>query len=639
MASSNRCVRFDRGLFDRDTGEVIRPGLPVVRLQEQPARILDALTSRPGQLVTRAELQKLLWPEDSLVDADNGLNIAINKIRLALGDSVSQPRYIQTVPRRGYRFIAEIQPAPVASGPAKDAEPEPAAVQSPQGGDGPGRRWPTPRLDEAGLAVAALLALSLLVAAAWMAPSRTAAIRSAAVLPFANLAGDPDLNYAAEGLSDTIATELAARGLSRMISMQATAHFRNANASPRQVASALSADAIVLGSVVRDGTSFVVNVRLVDGRTERLLWAKRFVRATRTELTFSDDVVAGLAAALSLRPPAAGSATARAEVPAARDEYLRGRYFWNLRTAKGLASSVEHLSRAIEMDRGYALAWAGLADVYAAGGDTPSALFAPWPGPLEAGLRSAEEALRIEPSLGEAHAALGRFRMVQWRWSDAERELSEAVRLSPNYATARQWYGTLLSRLQKCPAAVEQAAVGGEIDPITPIINEAVGTTLAACGQPDRAILVYRKVLDMHPEFASTRMRLAGAHLRIGDPAAALREYREAARLRPKSCEIQARLTGALRAAGNLDEARAIGTRVLAEVAAGRGSRYCAALVYANLGDADSAFASLESEAAAHGAVDGLLADYHLRPLHADSRWPRLLERVGLTPYARSAAR
>ena len=639
MASSNRCVRFDRGLFDRDTGEVIRSGLPVVRLQEQPARILDALTSRPGQLVTRAELQKLLWPEDSLVDADNGLNIAINKIRLALGDSVSQPRYIQTVPRRGYRFIGEIQPAPVANGPAKDAEPEPAAVQSPQRGDGRGPRWPTHRLAEAGLAMAALLTLSLLVAAAWMAPSQTAAIRSAAVLPFANLAGDPDLNYAAEGLSDTIATELAARGLSRMISMQATAHFRNANASPRQVASALSADAIVLGSVVRDGTSFVVNVRLVDGRTERLLWAKRFVRATRTDLTFSDDVVAGLTAALSLRPPAARSATARAEVPAARDEYLRGRYFWNLRTAEGLASSVEHLSRAIEMDRGYALAWAGLADVYAAGGDTPSPLFAPWPGPLEAGLRSAEEALRIEPSLGEAHAALGRFRMVQWRWSDAERELSEAVRLSPNYATARQWYGTLLSRLQKCPAAVEQAAVGGEIDPITPIINEAVGTTLAACGQPDRAILVYRKVLEMHPEFASTRMRLAGAHLRSGDPAAAVREYREAARLRPKSCEIQARLTGALRAAGNLDEARAIGTRVLAEVAAGRGSRYCAALVYANLGDADGAFASLEPEAAAHGAVDGLLADYHLRPLHADSRWPRLLERVGLTPYARSAAR
>lgn len=612
--------------------------MPVARLQEQPARILEALTSRAGQLVPRAELQKLLWPEDSLVDADNGLNIAINKIRLALDDSVSQPRYIQTVPRRGYRFIGEIQPAPVASGPGQDAEPEPGAVHPQRHGQGGGPGWLAHLRSAAGLTVAGLLTLSLLVVAAVMAPGQRAAIRSVAVLPFANLAGDPELNYAAEGLSDTIATELAARGLSRMISTQATAHFRNANASPKRIASALSADAIVLGTVVRDGASFVVNVRLVDGRTERLLWAKRFVRATRMELTFSGDVVAGLAAALSLEPGAARPVTARAEVPAARDEYLRGRYFWNLRTAQGMRSSLQHLTRAIELDRGYALAWAGLADIYAAGGDTPSVLFAPWPGPLEAGLRSAEEALSVDPSLGEARAALGRFRMFQWRWSDAERELSEAVRLSPNYATARQWYGTLLSRLQKCPAAVEQAAVGGEIDPITPIINEAVGTTLAACGEPARAILAYRKVLEMHPEFASTRMRLAGAHLRRGDPASALLDYREAARLRPNSCEIQARMTGALSAVGNLDEARAIGTRVLSEVAAGRGSRYCAALVYANLGDADGAFAALDAEVTARGPVDGLLADFHLRPLHSDSRWPPLLERIGLTAYARSAA-
>ncbi|MGQ0571774.1 MAG: winged helix-turn-helix domain-containing protein [Armatimonadota bacterium] len=612
--------------------------MPVARLQEQPARILEALTARAGQLVTRAELQKLLWPEDSLVDADNGLNIAINKIRLALDDSVSQPRYLQTVPRRGYRFIGEIQPVPVASGPGKHAEPAPDTVHPQRPGDGGVPGWPSHRLYAAGLTVTGLLTLSLLVVAAWMAPSQSATIRSAAVLPFANLAGDPELNYAAEGLSDTIATELAARGLSRMISTQATAHFRHANPSPRQIANALGAEAIVLGSVVRDGASFVVNVRLVDGPTERLLWAKRFVRATRTELTFSDDIVAGLAAALSLEPRATRPATARAEVPAARDEYLRGRYFWNLRTAQGMTSSVHHFTRAIELDRGYALAWAGLADVYAAGGDTPSALFSPWLGPLEAGLRSAEEALRIDPSLGEARAALGRFRMAQWRWSDAERELSEAVRLSPNYATARQWYGTLLSRLQKCPAAVEQAAVGGTIDPITPIINEAVGTTLAACGEPARAILAYRKVLEMHPQFASTRMRLAGAHLRRGDPASALLEYREAARLRPNSCEIQARMTGALGAVGNLDEARAIGARVLTEVAAGRGSRYCAALVYANLGDADGAFAALDAEVTAHGQVDGLLADFHLRPLHSDSRWPRLLERIGLTVYARSAA-
>ena len=637
MAPSDRCVRFNGWTFDPDTGELIRQGAPVARLQEQPSRILEALASRAGRLVTRDELQKLLWPEHSLVDADNGLNIAINKIRLALEDSSTRPQFIQTVPRRGYRFIGEIEPGPVPSAVARQGDRESHAIHPQVQGDAALPGWSAHRVRAAGVAGVGLLALSLIVVVtAWRTPGRPAAIRSAAVVPFANLAGDPALDYAVEGLTDTIATELSVRGVYRVISMQASAHYRNASASPQRIASELHADAVVLGSVVRDGASFVVNVRLVDGRTERPLWAKRFVRATTTELTFSDDVVTGLATALALEPQPARP-TRRAEVAMARDEYLRGRHFWNMRTAQGMDASVQHLTRAIEIDRGYALAWAGLADVYAAGGDAPSALFAPWPGPVEAGLRAAEEALRLDASLGEAHAALGRFRMMQWRWKDAERELSEAVRLSPNYAPARQWYGTLLLRLRKCPAAIEQTAVGAEIDPITPIINEAVGTTLSACGQPERAILAFQKVLEMHPAFASTHMRLAGAYLRRGDAASALSEYREAVRLRPNNCEFQARMTGALRALGNVDEARTIGTRVLGEAAAGRASQYCAALVYANLGDVDGAFAALEAEVAAHGRADSVLGDFHLRTLHSDPRWPRLLDRVGLTPYARSA--
>ena len=189
--------------------------------------------------------------------------------------------------------------------------------------------------------------------------------------------------------------------------------------------------------------------------------------------------------------------------------------------------AVGHLTRALEAQQDYAVAWAGLAEIYAIGGETPSSVFKPWPGdPVEAGVQAAHEAMRLDPSLGEAHAALGKLRMLQWRWTDAEQELAEAVRLGPNDATARQWYGTLLSRLQKCPNAIEQAAIGGEIDPITPIVNEAVGTTLAACGQPQRAIQAFKKVLSMHPEFASTHMRLAGAYMRLGDAASALTEYR-----------------------------------------------------------------------------------------------------------------
>jgi DNA-binding winged helix-turn-helix (wHTH) protein/TolB-like protein/Tfp pilus assembly protein PilF len=610
----DRRVRFGGFDFDPDTGEVTCGGAPVARLQEQPCRVLDALTLNAGRLVTRDELHKLLWPENSLVDADNGLNIAINKIRLAIDDSAVTPRFIQTVPRRGYKFIAQIERPRTAAASATANSPAPAA------------RYVR-------LLVTASLALA--VGAAWQFRRVTPTVHSAAVMPFANLTGDPSLDYAGQGLTDTLATDLAMRGISRVISPDATAHYKASDLSVGQIAGELHAEALVLGSIVRDGARFAVNVRLVDGRTQRPLWAKQFVRAAPMELTFSDDVIADLARALGL----ASSATTNRRPPVSaevRNEYLRGRYFWNLRTAAGLESAAEHLSLALDAQPDYAVAWAGLAEVYAVGGDTPSSVFKPWPGDaVEAGVQAAEEAMRLDPSLGEAHAALGKLRMAQWRWSEAERELAEAVRLSPNDATARQWYGTLLSRLLKCPNAVEQAAIGGEIDPITPIVNEAVGVTRSVCGQPDLAIPVFKKVLAMHPEFASTHMRLAGAYLRLGDAASALTEYREASRLRPGNCEFRARMTRPLIALGKVDEARAIAAQIAADTAGGHGSKYCAALADANLGDIDGAFAALDPEVAAHrSSLDTVLSDFHLRALHDDPRWARLIDRMGLTPYA-----
>jgi DNA-binding winged helix-turn-helix (wHTH) protein/TolB-like protein/Tfp pilus assembly protein PilF len=633
----DRRIRFGGFDFDPATGELMRGGTLVARLQDQPCRVLDALASNAGRLVAREDLHKLLWPENSLVDADNGLNIAINKIRLALEDSAATPRFIQTVPRRGYKFIAA-----VVDRRCSEAYPDhvqvaaaaPAAA-APTGGD------PVTRARYLRPVLAASLTLALATTGArWFGPIPPT-VHTAAVMPFVNLTGDPGLDYAGQGLAETLATGLAMRGVPRVISPDATAHYTAPILSPERVAGELHADALVLGSIVRDGASFAVNVRVVDGRTQQSMWAKRFVRAAPMEVTFSDDVLADLTLALRLASPPSSTTTSRPQAGAeARNEYLRGRYFWNLRTESGVEMAVEHVTRALEAQRDYAIAWVGLAEIYAIGGETPSSAFRPWPGdPVEAGIRAALEAMRLDPSNGEAHAALGKLRMAQWRWADAEHELAEAVRLSPNDATARQWYGTLLSRLQKCPDAIEQAAIGEEIDPITPIVNEAVGTALAACGQPQLAIRAYKKVLAMHPEFASTHMRLAGAYMRLGDAASALTEYREAVRLRPNNCEFQARMTRALTALGETDEARAIGAKIAADAVTGRASPFCAAVAHANLGDVDRAFAALDAEVTARSpSVAGLLADFHLRALHADRRWPGLIDRIGLTSYARSGA-
>jgi DNA-binding winged helix-turn-helix (wHTH) protein/TolB-like protein/tetratricopeptide (TPR) repeat protein len=632
--NDDRRIRFGGFDFDPDTGELTRSGASVARLQDQPCRVLDALTSNAGRLVTREELHKRLWPENSLVDADNGLNIAINKIRLALEDSAATPRFIQTVPRRGYKFIGHVVEQRCFPGATPDHVQVTAAAPT-----AATPAIPVTRARYLRPVLAASLTLALATTGArWFGSPVAPTVHTAAVMPFANLTGDPGLDYAGQGLTDTLATGLAMRGMPRVISSDATAYYKASNLSLGQIAGELHADALVLGSIVRDGASFAVNVRVVDGRTQQSMWAKRFVRAAPMEVTFSDDVLADLAPALRLASSASSKTTQRPQAAAeARNEYLRGRYFWNLRTASGLELAVEHLTRALEAQQDYAVAWAGLAEIYAVGGEKPSSMFKPWPGePVEAGVQAAHEAMRLDPSLGEAHAALGKLRMAQWRWTDAEQELAAAVRLSPNDATARQWYGTLLSRLQKCPDAIEQAAIGGEIDPITPIVNEAVGTTLAACGQPQWAIPAYKRVLTMHPEFASTHMRLAGAYMRLGDAASALTEYREAVRLRPNNCEFQARMTRALTALGDVDEARAIAMRIAAEAVSGRGSQFCAAVADANTGDIDRAFAALDAEVSARSpSVAGLLADFHLRALHADRRWPRLIDRIGLTSYAR----
>jgi len=613
MVPNDRSVRFSGIGFDPDTGEVTRDGTTGVRLQEQPARVLERLTSRAGQLVTRDELHRLLWPENSLVDADNGLNIAINKIRLALDDSAGQPRFIQTVPRRGYRFIGTLEPS------------NPAVAPPPRSSRSTKAIW-------TGVSVFGLLIVSLVVFTSWRARSPMPTL---AVLPFTNLTGNVALDYAVQGLTDTLTTELAASGQPRVIAPEAAAYYRNPPVT--RAARDLHADELVVGTVVQDGASFAVNVRLVNGSTERTVWAKRFVRATAIELTFSEDITSALSGALGLARAGRLSTGPSARVPvAARDEYLRGRHFWNKRISEAYEPALEHLTRAIEIDRNYALAWAGLADIYGIGVTTPSRVFVPWPGEVEAGIRAAEEALRLDPSLGEAHASLGKLRMLQWRWQDAEREFSEAVRLSPNYAPARQWYGTLLARFQKCPAAMDQTAVGAEIDPVTPIVNEAVGVALGVCGHSDRAVAVFKRVLALHPDFPSTHMRLAGAYLRLGDATAALEEYREARRLRPENCEIQARMVSALIAAGDRPAAQELANHVVA-VAKRDGRLSCAAVAHANLGEIDRAFAALNAIVVDHGVVDGWLIDHHLRPLHADQRWVALLDKVGLTPYAQAA--
>ncbi len=264
------------------------------------------------------------------------------------------------------------------------------------------------------------------------------------MLPFDNLLANEERQYLVDALSEAVSKKLAARGDVRVITSRSAYEVTDRNAPRPLLARQLGADALVLGSVAQAGAGVVINVRLVDGPGDRILWSGRFERAP-DELDVPDEIVEALAGGIGRVSPAPAPArVARAVAPEARDAYLRGRFFWAKRGEANSVTAVRYLSAAIALQPDYAAAWAGLADVYAVYDGAPSPAIVPWPGnSAEGGMLAAQEALRLNPDLGEAHAALAKLYVARRRWSEAERSFARAIELSPQYSTARQWYGTM----------------------------------------------------------------------------------------------------------------------------------------------------------------------------------------------------
>ena len=615
---------FGEFRFDANSGDVWADGHRTARLQAQPRVVLATLLSRPNTLVGRDELCRLLWPDDTLVDVENGLNIAINKIRIALGDSASAPRFIETVPRRGYRFIGSLhQPAPAAEPPVIQATSPPI----------PARRA-SPR---AVLMVAALvLAVGGLM---WVRPPAGASpprVASIAVLPFANLLGDPELDYLVEGLADTVNTGLARNGVPRTIARESTNRYKNKPTPIPEIARELRVETLVRGSVVRHGASYAINVQLLDA-TEQQRWTGSFERATLGDLTLADDVVASLMRELGLAIPTDSKAPARPIALAARKEFETGRHFWNQRTPSALEKSFVHLRRAIDLQPDYAEAWSALADAYAIAGGTPP--LAPEPrsrNSLVSGAEAARRAIQIDPSLGHPHAALGRILLQQRRWQESEVEHRQAVMLSPQYSTGRQWYGTLLARLGKCEEALKQTQIGADIDPLTPLVNEAVASVHLMCGQPARAIPILHRVLDMYPDLVTSMYRLGDAYASVGEYPRALEVLERAVPL-AKSLAVQTRtrvsLSDTLILSGNTAKGTALARQIQKEAAERADLVVYGASASAAIGDTDAMFAFLEQAKNQGESLEMLLFELRLVRYHRDPRYRALLGETGLLPY------
>ncbi len=409
-------VRFGTFEVSLQSGEVRKAGVRI-RVQQQPMKLLEILLERPGEVVTREELRSRVWANESFGDFDQALNIAIGKLRTALGDSAENPRYIETLPKRGYRFIADVS---VVDADARTKWPESAAGDLP--GTEPGqqvqgtgltvaprrRLWPTRRV-----IVALAVVLSLPILAVWLFRSRGRAptgIRSLAVLPLDNLSGDASQDYFADGMTDELITDLAQISALRVISRTSVMVYKGARKPLPQIARELNVDAVVEGTVLRSGDQVRITAQLIDASADKHLWSQSYEGELRDTLALQSKVARAIADQIQINlTPREQAALKNVKVvnPGAYESYLKGRYFWNKRSADGLKVALAYFKQAIDEDPKYAQAYSGLADTYALLGDWQYAVMTPKEA-LPKAKAAAIKALELDSALGdrEAHNSL-----------------------------------------------------------------------------------------------------------------------------------------------------------------------------------------------------------------------------------------
>jgi TolB-like protein/DNA-binding winged helix-turn-helix (wHTH) protein/Tfp pilus assembly protein PilF len=557
-------VRFGTYQVSLQSGEVRKAGLRI-RVQQQPMKLLEILLEHPGEVVTREELRSRVWPNESFGDFDQALNIAIGKLRSALGDSAENPRFIETLPKRGYRFIANVS---VLDADARPKRPEPVAEDLPatepehtpqEAGLAVApkrRRWLT-----RGVIVALALVLSLSILSIWLFRSRgpaPAGIRSLAVLPLENLSGDASQNYFADGMTDELITDLAQISALRVISRTSVMAYKGARKPLSQIARELNVDAVVEGTVLRSGDQVRITAQLIEASTDKHLWSQSYEGELRDTLALQSRVASAIADQIRINlTPREQAALKNVKVvnPEAYESYLKGRYFWNKRTADGLKAALAYFKQAIEEDPKYAKAYSGLADTYALLGDWQYAVMTPKEAFPEA-KAAAIHALELDNTLGEAHNSLA-FVLDGFDWDlDAGgKEFRRAIELNPGYATAHHWYAWHLSLLGRFDEAIVEMRKAENLDPLSLIINADLAELLGLAHSYDESIRQSLKTIEMDPNFALAHNHLAQAYLQKHMYAEAVTELRKAVKLSGNSPTCLANLARAYVASGKRSEA------------------------------------------------------------------------------------
>jgi TolB-like protein/DNA-binding winged helix-turn-helix (wHTH) protein/Tfp pilus assembly protein PilF len=588
-------LRFGVFELDSDRGELRRSGVHI-RVQDQPLKILQELVRRRGEIVTREELRALIW-EDTFVDYDAALNTAIKKLREALHDDADAPRFIETIARRGYRFVAPIEAI--------------EAIEAPQ------HRAPSRKRFFLSLALAAV-AITVLVSLI-VGRREPQTIHSLVVLPFVNLTGRADNEYVADGMTESLISDLAHIPSLQVISRTSAMQYKSARKPLRAIASELGVEGVVEGAVLRFGDRVRIEVKLVDGARDALLWSEQYERGAQDLDALQRDVASALAAQLRTRMD---SSPARPPDAEAHLLYLKGRYSLGEKRAN---AARDLFQRAIAKDPTYAAAYAGLAE---------AEMFSPAPdvSPYESLLKArapAEKALALDPDLAEARVAQGLVKMfLDHDFSAAERELRRAIELQPGAAEPRHRYAQLLAALGRFEEALREARLSTELDPFSTLVIADYGRVFYFARRYDQAIAQYQRARSLDPHDQLSSWFLVHAYDRSGRHDLVIEEMRR----HPLGPQAQAGLQelyarggypAVVRAWAGIEARNAAGARFVRSVGV--------AARFACVGETERAFEFLDRAYESHTRdLVYLAVEPQFDSIRGDPRFQEMLRKVGL---------
>ena len=619
---------------DLRAGELRKQGMKI-RLRQQPLKVLTLLLENPGEVVTRDELKQAIWPRETFVDFDVGLDAAIYKLRQALGDSADSPRFVETLPRRGYRFIAAVESTTSTPQPDLATHAQAAAEQ-------PVKALAILRPAKLWILVGALAAMLVLFVGLnigglrqrFLRTSATRTVQAVAVLPLENLSGDPTQEYFADGITEALITDLGKIGELRVISRTSVMRYKGTKKPLQEIARELQVDALVEGTVARSGDRVRITANLIQASPEKHLWAETFERNLRDVLALQDEVSLAIANGVRVRltpQEQARLASAHPVNPEAYEAYLEGRYFSEKLWPLVVPKASEYFELAIRKDPAWALPYSGLADSYSFLGVNAAI-------PNEFCRKAKEAALegvKRDDRAAETHLSLADVEYwCDWDWLGAEREIKQAIELNPNFARAHSSYGRYLLTIGRADEGLAETKRAVELDPLSLEIRWDRWLLLYLTGQYDGALEQCRKIEELYPTIEYGHLYCGDAEVQKGNLVEAIRELQEAVTLSEgRNARTVAHLAYAYALAGRRNDAQ----NLLAKLLEMSKQRYIhpvlVARVYAGLGQKQDAFEWLEKAYQVHGRdLLELKYDPRFGSLRSDPRFNDLLRRIGLPP-------